>query len=340
MTVRNVVRKVRWGIAGLGKIAHRFAKDLTHNVTLGELHAVAARDLERASAFAEQYQSPKSYGTYTALAQDPEIDVVYVATIHPLHKSLVALFLAHGKHVLVEKPAFTNTEDWDEMSALAQRQGLLLVEAMKTVTFPAYQALRSFIHDNHITLTSIEASFGNYHEFDPQQPLFNPALSGGATLDVGVYALWLYVDLCQLMQKTLIKPAVTISRDNPTSEVDENVTFHFAGAQHATLPGTLCASITRHLPREAVLKGPDVHIVIREKWWNPCHIEICYQGKEFTIEAPMLGGGFAYEIEHVSSLVQNNAQCSELIPASSSRAVIALMEEALCEHGFSYLARN
>ena len=95
MTVRNVVRKVRWGIAGLGKIAHRFAKDLTHNVTLGELHAVAARDLERASAFAEQYQSPKSYGTYTALAQDPEIDVVYVATIHPLHKSLVALFLAH-----------------------------------------------------------------------------------------------------------------------------------------------------------------------------------------------------------------------------------------------------
>lgn len=56
--------------------------------------------------------------------------------------------------------------------------------------------------------------------------------------------------------KTLIKPAVTISRDNPTSEVDENVTFNFAGAQHATLSGTLCASITRHLPREAVLKGP------------------------------------------------------------------------------------
>ncbi|WP_427978669.1 Gfo/Idh/MocA family protein [Agarivorans sp.] len=329
-------KKVRWGIAGLGKIAQRFVKDLTQQVENGELYAVAARDQLRADMFADEYGCQISHGSYLALAQDPNVDVVYIATIHPFHKSMVELFLKHGKHVLVEKPAFTNVEDWDEMSLLAEENGLLLVEAMKSMAFPAYQALRQFIQENNVKIDSIEAAFGNLHEFDTKEQIFNPDLCGGATLDVGVYALWLYVDLCQLTKNTVVKPSVTHIKDNAKSEVDENVELVFGGE----INGRICASITRDLKREAVIKGPDLEIIIHEKWWNPTTINISYNGKKHIIASPVRGGGFEYEIEHVSSLILNEQYQSDVMPAETSRKVISIMESSLVENGFQHLVRT
>ncbi|GAM69384.1 predicted dehydrogenase [Vibrio sp. JCM 19236] len=169
-------RRIKWGIAGLGNIAHRFARDLTEHVANGELYAVAARDKDRAEEFDQKYDSKKVYGSYKALAQDNSLEAVYVATIHPFHKEIVKLFLEHGKHVLVEKPAFTNSQDWDDMIKLAKSKGVLLLEAMKVVAFPAYRELRAFITSNKLKLSSIEAAFGNWHEFDPNWHLFSLSL--------------------------------------------------------------------------------------------------------------------------------------------------------------------
>jgi len=325
--------KVRWGIVGLGKVAHRFVKDLTQYVENGGLYAVAARDKHRAHMFSNKYRCKISYGVYQALAQDPKIDAVYIATIHPFHKSMVELFLKHGKHVLVEKPAFTNIEDWDEMSFLAEKKELLLAEAMKFVAFPAYQALRKFIQNNNVIIDLVEASFGNWHEFDTNQQIFNPNLCGGATLDVGVYALWLYADLCQLTNTTVLKPSVKISKDNDKSEVDENVEFIFDGE----INGRIFASITRNLKREAIITGPDVEIIIRDKWWNPKNIDILYQGKKQQITTPERGGGFEYEIEHISSLILNKKYKSDVMRTETSRQVTSIMETSLLENGFMHL---
>ncbi|WP_038184829.1 Gfo/Idh/MocA family protein [Vibrio rhizosphaerae] len=329
-------RKVRWGIAGLGQIAHRFVKDLTQHVANGELYAVAAQEQSRADAFANQYRCPRSYGSYLALAQDPNVEVVYIATIHPCHRSMVELFLKHGKHVLVEKPAFTNVADWDAMFLLAQEQGLLLVEAMKSVVFPAYQRLRRFIQDNHIKINSVEAAFGNHHDFDRQLRIFDPDLCGGATLDVGVYALWLYVDLCQLTQSTVLQPTVKYIQDNVQSEVDESVEFIFDGEIH----GRIGASITRDLKREAIIQGPEVEIIIHDKWWNPQTIDLYYQGKNHQITAPASGGGFEYEIEHMSALILGQKTQSDLIAADTSRHVLSIMETSLVANGFAHLVHS
>lgn len=329
-------KKVRWGIAGLGKIAHRFAKDLTQHVENGELYAAAARDQQRTDAFCKEYHCQRSYGSYQALAEDPNVDVVYIATIHPLHRSMVELFLLQGKHVLIEKPAFTNIKDWDEMSSLAKEKGLLLVEAMKSVAFPAYQALRRFIQENNVTIDSVEAAFGNWNKFDVNQRIFNPDLCGGATLDVGVYALWLYADLCRLTRASVLKPLVKHSKDNAGSEVDENVELIFGGE----VKGKICASITRNLKREAIIKGPELEITIHEKWWSPRIIDILYQGNKQQIKAPLRGGGFEYEIEHVSSLILNGKYQSDVIPAETSRQVISIMETSLVENGFQHLVRS
>ncbi|MCL9776210.1 Gfo/Idh/MocA family protein [Vibrio methylphosphonaticus] len=328
--------KVRWGIAGLGNIAHRFVKDLTGSVGNAELYAVAARDLSRAQQFSEQYGCDTSYGSYAELAADSKVDAIYIATIHPFHKKLIELFLNSGKHVLVEKPALTNLADWDAMAALAQEKGLLLAEAMKSVTFPAYREMKQFIRQQNVTITSVEASFGSWHEFDSTWHLFNPTLCGGATLDVGVYGLWLYADLCQLAGVSVTEPQVEFVQDNPLSEVDENATFTFSGA----LAGKIGASITRDLAREAMIRGPELEITIHGKWWNPTTIDITYQGQSSQISMPVKGGGFSDEIEHVSSLLLINETRSELLSHTTSRRVVSIMEKSLREGGYAELVNS
>ncbi|MFM2481702.1 Gfo/Idh/MocA family protein [Celerinatantimonas sp. YJH-8] len=326
-------QKVRWGIAGLGGIAHRFAADLTQQAENAELYAVAASQLPRAEQFAGAWLCPVSYGSYLELAQDPLVEAVYVAGINPLHRSMVELFLSHGKHVLVEKPAFTNLKDWDEMQALAQSKQVVLCEAMKSVVFPAYQHLRRFIWENHLQIDSVAAAFGFSNPFDVSNRLFNSDLCGGATLDVGVYALWLYADLCHLTQTPIMKPSLQLIQDNPESKVDETVTFLF----DAPIQGAMGASITRDLSKEAVILGPDLKIVIHEKWWNPKTIDICYQGHEQQLTTPERGGGFEYEIEHVSELILTNKLQSDILRSETSRAVISIMENSLIEMGFKHL---
>jgi len=325
--------KVCWGIAGLGKVAHRFASDLVRHVDGAQLYAVAARDKARAVAFAQQYDCHVNYGSYQQLAEDPHVDVIYIATIHPFHKDMVELFLQHGKHVFVEKPAFINNEDWREMSLLASRKKLLLLEAMKTMAFPAYRMMRNFIKEKQIVIDSIEAGFGNWHQFDSAQQIFNPDLSGGATLDVGVYGLWLYADLCKLMGSQIRQPQMKIWQDNAETQVDENVEFIFDG----TIKGKIRASITRNLQREALIKGPELEIVIREKWWNPRKIDIVYQNKHHQIKTAAVGGGFEYEIQHMSELISRKKLTSDIIPNETSQQVASIMEHGLITHGFSYL---
>ena len=169
---------------------------------------------------------------------------------------------------------------------LASEKEVLLIEAMKSVAFPAYQSLRQFIRQNHIEITSIEAAFGNWHEFDTKQQIFNPDLCGGATLDVGVYPLWLYVDICHLTGSDVFPPKVNYWQDNPESEVDETIEFSFKQG----IKGNIKASITQNLERRAIILGPEVKIIIHEKWWNPTKIDVFYKGEHRVISPAITGG--------------------------------------------------
>ncbi|MFA0676406.1 Gfo/Idh/MocA family protein, partial [Vibrio sp. 10N.222.51.A6] len=246
-------RKIKWGIAGLGNIANRFAAAVTEHCLHGELYAVAARDHTRAATFANKFGCDKAYGSYEEMANDPAVEAVYIATVHPYHQPLAELFLKNNKHVLVEKPAFTNLADWLEMKALAKQNGVMLLEAMKTVVFPAYRELQSFLVDNHIQIDSIEASFGNHHDYEPDLFIFNPDLSGGSTLDVGVYGLWFFYDLCRTLGVNPSKPQVKMSCLYEGANVDTDAYFTFSGDMN----GKISASTVQNLPRSAHLSGPD-----------------------------------------------------------------------------------
>ena len=119
----------RWGILGASDIAHDFMialKTLPENEQ--KVVAVAARSLERASEFADRHNIDKAYGAYDELASDPNVDVVYVSTIHPQHAPLCKLALNHGKHVLCEKPMTMNLKDTKEVFQLAKSKGLFIME--------------------------------------------------------------------------------------------------------------------------------------------------------------------------------------------------------------------
>lgn len=318
---------IRWGIAGLGNIARRFAADLVNETEDSELVAVASRSLSNAQQFAKQFEVATAYGDYQSLADDERVDVVYVATIHPAHFELAALFLQSGKHVLVEKPAVLSRQDWLTLCQLADENDVQVIEAMKSVAYPAYRDLKMFLIEKEIQIDNFEAAFGGKQPFDTNDRLFDPQFAGGATWDVGVYPIWMYCDLCRTLKINVPTPSLNVVQDYPQSRVDDYATFHFNG----DIEGYVAGAISRDLPRYAKLKGPDIEIIIQEKWWNPTQIDVRYKGALIQFHTSMRGGGFVYEIEHMNERVMTNTP-SNWIPRETSEQVIMIMESALRDY--------
>jgi len=177
---------LRWGILATGGIAHAFARDLR---TAGlDLRAVGSRRLEGARAFAEEFDVARVHGSYEALAADDEIDIVYIATPHPMHAENALLLLEHGKHVLIEKPFTLNADQAIAVRDLARAKGLLAMEAMWTRYLPHMIRIREIIESG--TLGEIRAVFADHTQRisdDPAHRLNALELGGGALLDLGIY---------------------------------------------------------------------------------------------------------------------------------------------------------
>lgn len=153
---------LRWGIAAAGKISNDFVSALT---TLDDKHhtvvAVAARDLNRATEFANRFEISSAYGSYKELAGDENVQVVYVGTLNPQHFEVAQLMLNHGKHVLVEKPLTLNEKCSRELVKLAQQKGLFLLEAIWSRFLPSYQYVREVLENGTLgDIISVDAEFG------------------------------------------------------------------------------------------------------------------------------------------------------------------------------------
>lgn len=153
---------LKWGIAAAGKISQDFANAVnTLNEGDHQLVAVAARDLGRAGEFAKKFGVSKAYGSYTELAQDPNVEVVYVGTLNPQHLEVATLMLENGKHVLVEKPLCLNEKQAHKLITYAERKKLFLMEAIWSRFFPSYQYARKQIENGALgDIKSVEVEFG------------------------------------------------------------------------------------------------------------------------------------------------------------------------------------
>ena len=180
-------QSVRWGILATGGIAAAFTADLV-DLPDAEVVAVASRSEASAKAFAERFGIERAYGEWGALAEDADIDVVYVATPHSAHRAAAGLCLSAGRNVLCEKAFTLNAREAEELVGLAKDGGRFLMEAMWMYCNPLIRRLKALVDDGAIgDVRTVQADFGLAGPFPPAHRLRDPAQGGGALLDLGVY---------------------------------------------------------------------------------------------------------------------------------------------------------
>jgi predicted dehydrogenase len=179
--------KLNWGIITTGWIARKFVTDLLQSRT-GRFAAVGARKLEDAQKFAADFGGARAHGSYAALLADPEVQAVYIGTLHPHHLEWAVKAAEAGKHILCEKPLSLRLDDTRRIIDAARRHGVLLMEAFMYRCHPQTAKLAELVRDGAIgELRFIRASFNVARPFDPEHRLFKKELGGGAILDLGCY---------------------------------------------------------------------------------------------------------------------------------------------------------
>lgn len=180
--------KYNWVTLGCGVIANQLAEALQNQGS--NLYGVANRTYEKAQSFANQYGIETVYNSFDEVLNDENVDVIYISTPHNTHIEFLRKALAAGKHVLCEKSITLNSDELEEAIELAQRNGVVLAEAMTIYHMPIYRELAKRISNNEFgELKLIQMNFGSYKDYDMNNRFFNKKLAGGAMLDIGVYAL-------------------------------------------------------------------------------------------------------------------------------------------------------
>ena len=178
---------LNWGILGAGSIARVFVNGLRFSKT-GRVLAVASQTPERLQSLADDFSIPKRYDSYEAMLQDPEIDAVYISTIHPLHAEWAVKAAAAGKHMLIEKPIGMNLVETQRMIDAAAQHDVFLMEAFMYRCHPQMAKLREVIESGVIgSVRIVRSVFSYYSTPSPTSRAHNKELGGGAILDIGCY---------------------------------------------------------------------------------------------------------------------------------------------------------
>ncbi len=313
------MKTIRWGILGPGSISRAFAQDL--QIAEGaELVAVGSRDPDRASGFATDFGIPNVHGNYQSLAEDPQVDAVYIGTPHAFHLDDTLLCLRNGKHVLCEKSLALNADQVRQMIQMAARNDLLLMEAMWTRFLPAIISLRRLIADGAIGEPRLfVADFGFRAEFDAASRLFNPALGGGTLLDLGVYP----VSFASMLfgEPTAIGGQATLGQTGIDEEA--TISLHHQKGEFASA----ALSFRVDTPREGVVHGSEGSIRIHCPWWGAERLTLQRsQGDEEVLELPHRGNGLVYEAEEFMNLIRDRRRDSTIMPLQESLAIIKTMD--------------
>jgi len=321
--------KVKWGIIGLGRIAHKFASDLLLSEQ-GHLTAVASRSADRAKAFSAEFQSERWFSSYRDLCESDEVDVVYIATPHSSHFEHTMMCLENGKAVLCEKPMGLSLKEVEQMVDAAREKNLFLMEAMWTRFIPAIEKVLEWIDDGKIgELISIRADFGFRTQYNPESRHFNKGLGGGSLMDIGIYPVYLTLLLLGLPDHVR-----AMSRSS-ASGVDTfcAMLFDYKGQQKAILE----SSLESNTPTEAFIYGTEGHIKIHRRFHQPNKVSLYSEkGLVETLEIPFTGNGYLHEIEDVNRCLLKGENESEKHPLQMSLDLIFILDRVKAEIGLEF----
>ncbi len=305
---------------GCGGIAGQYADDLVIS-RHGRLAAVGSRSAARARQFAARHGADQFYGSYEALAADPEVDIVYVATPHPFHMENTLLAIANGKHVLCEKPMALNAGQTRRMIAAARKKGVFLMEAMWTRFFPAMARLRNWLAAGRIgKVLAMEADFGIHFKVGPKHRIFNPRLGGGALLDLGIYP----VSLASMIFGAQPEKIVSTVHKHRTG-VDDHAVIAFEYTDGAT--ASIGISSRVRLKNQTRIYGTNGMITVHEMFLHPNQLTLTADGqKPRTVNFPFDGAGMHFEADHVHQCLRKGKLQSDLMPLEETLAIMQTLD--------------
>ena len=332
---------MRWAVVGPGRIAHRFAQALA-GLPDAQLVAVHGRDNERAQAFAQRYTAAEQpavrvFTELDTLLAHSEVDAVYVATPHALHGAAVQAALLHGKPVLCEKPLVPNLAQGRALVDLAQQHQVFLMEAVWTRFLPLYAQVGSWLREQAIgPLRSLQSSFCFNAAYDPNSRLFNPALAGGALLDIGIYNLTITRWVLQQAWGACPEPThwSVQGRLAPTG-VDQHVaaTLVFEGGLSSQFTCALDAASNNAL----LIQGEHGTIHLPHNFWQATQAVLQRTGQPSErVDAPFAINGFEGQIQEAMRCIRAGLGQSPVMPHSESLATLAWMDRLRASLGVRY----
>ncbi|MFJ4174646.1 Gfo/Idh/MocA family protein [Microbacterium sp. NPDC089696] len=320
---------LRWGILATGFIADTFASDLR---TAGlDLVAVGSRSQESADAFAARFDIPHAHASYEALVADPDVDIVYVSTPHPMHHENAKLALEAGKHVLVEKAFTLNRAEAEDLQRIASERGLLAMEAMWTRYLPHMVRIREIIAAG--TLGEIRAVTADHTQkisADPEHRLNALELGGGALLDLGIYPISFIWDV--LGAPRTVTAVARLIETGADSEVATIMT-HEGGAISTSLSSSRAAG-----PDVASVIGTDARIDIDRVWYMPTTFRVVLADGTIAEEyaSDVAGRGMEYQAMAAERLVRDGLLEGDVLPLSESVAIMGTLDEIRAQIGVRY----
>jgi dihydrodiol dehydrogenase / D-xylose 1-dehydrogenase (NADP) len=321
---------IRWGILGTGNIAHQFAKGLK-SASGAVLTAVGSRAQGTADKFGDKYSIPHRHATYEALAADPDVDAVYIATPHPLHKDNSILCLEAGKAVLCEKPFTINKKEAEAVVAVARRKNLFLMEAMWTRFLPTLVKTREWLRDGVIGAPRMVCSdFGFRAGYDEESRLFAFDMGGGGLLDVGIYS----ISMAAMVLGTEPEQ-ITALADIGDTGVDEQNTVNFRYANGAI--AMTSSAIRTNTPQETHIIGEKGWIHLHTPFWCGTKVTLAIEGKEpETFEFPLRSNGYNYEAEAMMECMRSGKTECEIMSLDDTIAIMDIMDKARAQWGVKY----
>lgn len=313
-------KTIKWGILGPGKIARKFAQDLLLHPE-AEIYAVASRDSERAANFAAEFNVSRKYVSYQELVQDPEVDIIYIATPHVFHYEQAQLCLNAGKNILCEKPFGMNAREVTAISELAGNKGLFAMEGIWTRFIPGTEKVLEIINSGAIgEILNIKADFGFLGNENTTRRVYDISLGAGSLLDIGIYPVYLSL-LLQGIPKTINAMASFAAGG---ADIWCGILFDFENGSKAILESTMLANTEI----EAVIYGSRATLIMHHRFHHTKQITVNYHnGTQETFNIGYSGNGYYHEIQEVMHCLKNGQTESQKVPLEMSLKLAATLDK-------------
>lgn len=318
----------RIGIIGAGWIAHKMSLGIAPLKDI-EIYAIASRSIEKAKEFATEHNIPAAYGSYEEMLDDPEVDLVYIATPHSHHFAHAMLALEHGKPVLVEKAFTANAKQAEILIETARSKGLFITEAIWTRYMPLSHKIREIMESGIIGDPRIITATLCYM-MEHKERIVRPDLCGGALLDLGVYAL----NFARMYFGTDIVKTVSNCHLGPTGmDMHESISLSYADGRMANLQsGALCLN-----DRQGIISGTEGYIKV-DNINCPEVVEV-YRNYElvarFTRPEDMING-YEYQVIEAKRCIESGLTESPMMPHEEIISIMKQMDALRKEWGVLY----